>query len=80
LIGGKFNIHIISPDGGYSQQLTFSQGNNEDPSWAPDGRFLAFSSNRTGRKEIYIMRADGTGQKRITHGEGEKTDPAWSPF
>jgi TolB protein len=71
---------MVSTDGALFQQLTHRQGNNERPSWSPDGRFIAFSSNRSGKKEIYIMRADGSGQKKITSGSGEKTAPAWSPF
>ncbi len=39
---------------------------DETPSWFPDGKHLAFQSNRTGRMEIWVMGADGTGARRVT--------------
>ncbi len=39
---------------------------DETPSWFPDGKRLAFQSNRTGRWEIWAMAADGTGARQIT--------------
>jgi len=39
---------------------------DETPSWFPDGKRLAFQSNRTGRMEIWIMNADGTRPRQVT--------------
>ena len=39
---------------------------DETPSWFPDGKRLAFQSNRTGRMEVWVMNADGTGARQIT--------------
>jgi Tol biopolymer transport system component len=36
-----------------------------DPTWSPDGRKLAFVSNRDGRNGVYVMNADGSGQQRL---------------
>jgi TolB protein len=49
-----------------------------DPAWSPDGRLVAFASNRMGALEIYAMRLDGTGTRRLTSGD-EDSNPAWSP-
>ena len=40
---------------------------DETPFWFPDGKRLAFQSNRSGRMEVWIMNADGTNPRQITH-------------
>jgi TolB protein len=39
---------------------------DETPSWFPDGKRIAFQSDRSGRMEIWIMNADGTGAVQVT--------------
>jgi len=55
-------------------------GNNESPSFSPDGLFLAFDSDRDGERGIYIMRNTGEGQKRITQKGSTAISPRWSPY
>lgn len=75
---GTNQIFIVNPDGSGLTQLT-SQGNNEDPSFSPDGRYITFSSDREGVKGVYIMRANGENQKRITPRNIKAYGPRWSP-
>jgi TolB protein len=75
---GKNQIFTIKPDRTELTQLTVS-GNNEDPSFSPDGRCIAFSSDRDGMKSIYIMRANGESQSRITPKGLIAFGPHWSP-
>ena len=52
-------------------QLTHSRGgtvNNGADAWSPDGKQIAFVSNRSGTYQIYLMNADGTGIKPLTRG------------
>ena len=49
------------------------------PAWSPDGRSIAFVSERDGNREIYIMRADGSSQIRLTDNPGDDMYPAWRP-
>jgi len=49
------------------------------PSWSPDGRYIAFSSNRRGPYNIYIMQGSGENQQRLTASGGDDKNPAWSP-
>ena len=75
---GKNQICIIKPDGTDPVQLT-DTGNNEDPSFSPDGRFITFSSDRERIRGVYIMRANGEAQKRISPQGLRSSGPRWSP-
>lgn len=75
---GKNQICLVKPDGAALMHLTES-GNNEDPSFSPDGRFITFSSDRDGKKGIYIMRANGEAQKKISPQGLRSYGPRWSP-
>ena len=72
------DIHTIDPDGSGLQQVT-STGAERDPVWSPNGRRIAFSSERDGNPEIYVMNAQGGDQTRLTNDPAEDTNPTWSP-
>ena len=76
---GVHNLWAISPGGTNARPLTTGQGDNQGGAWAPDGRHLAFQSNRSGRWQVYIMLLDGTSTTQITSGAAESTSPSWSP-
>jgi TolB protein len=76
---GTNQIFMVNPDGTGLTQLT-SQGNNEDPSFSSDGRYITFTSDREGGKGIYIMRANGENQKRITPRNLKAYAPRWAPM
>jgi TolB protein len=71
-----FDILTVDPQTSELKRLTQNQGNNEVPSFSPDGRHITFSSTRTGKSEIYIMTADGFTQRQLTKGGGYMT-PHW---
>ena len=54
-----------------------------DSAWSPDGKRIAFASNRGGYSEIYTMRPNGTDIRRLTTSDTlwmeEHSDPEWSP-
>jgi TolB protein len=68
----------MKADGSGVTQLT-NAGNNEDPCFSPDGRYIAFTSTRDGSTGIFIMRANGEGVQRITPKEFRAASPGWSP-
>ena len=69
--------HILT--GSQIRRLTEKAGDNEDPSWSPDGRFIAFTSTRRGHKEIFVMDADGSAPHPLTELPGSSFTPSWSP-
>lgn len=50
-----------------------------DPAWSPDGKRIAFGSNRSGDFELYVVEPDGSKLQRLTEHEGGDGVPAWSP-
>jgi Tol biopolymer transport system component len=63
------DIFTMNPDGSGIVKLTHSEDVSGDPGWSPDGKKIAFSSDRRNgawRREIYMMDADGTNVRRLT--------------
>jgi Tol biopolymer transport system component/DNA-binding winged helix-turn-helix (wHTH) protein len=61
-------------------QLTLSSGLDAFPTFSPDGRFIAFASNRGGSFEIAVRGLVGGADERgVTNDGGENVQPAWSP-
>ena len=75
-----FHIFVSDTSGGQAVRLTYA-GNNEDPSWAPDGRALAFSSNlgKGGARSIVIYSLLGGSAKQVSFTKSEDAMPAWGP-
>ena len=63
-----------------SEDLTNHESSDYNPSWSPDGKRIAFTSFRNGRKwDIYVMDADGDNQRRLTNHPDGDWNPSWSP-
>src|SRR5207237_3709568 len=52
---------------------------NDSPKWSPDGKFIAFVSDRSGRDEVWISDPEGSAPKKITELDNEKGALVWSP-
>lgn len=66
-------------DGSQITRLTYDVGFDGEPVWSPDGKEIAFVSDRTNRRELYIMNADGSNLVRKTFSEIHIEFPDWSP-
>jgi TolB protein len=75
--GPGYDIKIYDLATGMTRQITFGEGTNESPAYAPNGRHLAFASTRAGRWQVFTIGRDGRGVKQITR-DGNNTTPAWS--
>lgn len=77
------DIWIMNADGSNLRNLTNSGYGDASPSWSPDGKQIAFITDR-GRPsnpyawEIWIIDVDGSNPRPVTHG-GSETGPAWKP-
>ena len=50
-----------------------------NPAWSPDGRSIAFESDRDGTFAVYVVAADGSGLTKLTPAGVEDSQPGWSP-
>ncbi len=77
---GNYEVYVMNADGSSLTRLTNNAREDVHPTWSPDGRRIAFASNRNNRnREIYVMNADGSSVTRLTNDSFHKDDPAWSP-
>jgi TolB protein len=76
----RFSIWGFDVRTGAIRQLTGGPWNDEEPSWSPDGRMIAFTSTRDGRRRLYVMSRDGSGVRPVLPDRGEDFTPAWERF
>jgi dipeptidyl aminopeptidase/acylaminoacyl peptidase len=72
-------IWIAEVASGAPRQLTNAKGSSQQPAWSPDGRDLAFVSDRDGKRQIYRIRADGGEAEKLTSAEESVNAFQWSP-
>ena len=60
-------------------RLTQDQGNNQEPSFSPNGRLIVFSSNRSGASMLWVMTSEGQNQKMLPLEKGDYSTPDWGP-
>jgi eukaryotic-like serine/threonine-protein kinase len=63
------------------QQLTFNDGDKDNPVWSPDGSKIVYAAPgfEGNGLDIWVMNADGSDQVNITNFPGDEFDPAWAP-
>ena len=77
---GQNDIWVYDLARGIPTRLTFSHGSvNQEPVWSPDGKTIAFSSNRSGEYHLYEKAADGTGSTTpLVVDDAVETIASWS--
>jgi Tol biopolymer transport system component len=77
--GGREDVFVVRADGTGFRQLTDDAFRDRGPAWSPDGRRLAFYSNREGDYQAFTIERDGSGLKRVSEVPDGLTYLAWSP-
>lgn len=75
---GDAHIFRTRPVGG-DVRLTRDGTNNNQPSWSPEGRLIAYTSNRAGGTKVYVMHVDGSDVRALTSDDRIELAPAFSP-
>src|SRR5271169_716337 len=73
------HIWLYEKESGTVRQFTFSAKDESSPRWSPDGKQIAFLSNRDDQQQIYVMRSDGGEAAAVTKGKRSVRSFAWSP-
>src|SRR6267143_1010202 len=85
----RTHLYVFTVASGVPAQITSGASDESDPAWSPDGRSIAFVSDRspdpdaTHNTDIWVVAADTTGgpraPRRLTTNPGSDESPAWSP-
>jgi len=81
----RWHIWKVTFPGGRLQRLTRGEQDDQEPAWSPDGRRIAFISNRVPEadyhpenSDLFIIGAGGRGLRQVTRRFGPVSAPAWS--
>jgi dipeptidyl aminopeptidase/acylaminoacyl peptidase len=77
--GRAKHIWLYDQRTGAIRQFSYSAKSESSPRWAPDGKQLAFLSDREDQEQIYTMRADGGEGTAVTKGKRGVESFSWSP-
>lgn len=78
-VGGKFQIGVYDSSSGAVQPVAADGADNQDPSWAPDGRHLVFTKTQHWRSQLYLLDVVTHEQVELPVVEGGASEPAWGP-
>ncbi len=73
------NIYRMSLQRHFTAAVTHNLANDFLPDWSPDGRYIAFVSDRDGNYAIYVSDAQGHDARRLIETSDNQYDPVWSP-
>ena len=75
----KGDIYLVDSEGGEARQLTSNPAYDYSPVWSPDGRKLAFASDRYGNFDIFVIAVDGGVPSRVTTHSAKETPWTFTP-
>ena len=75
----KGDVYVVPVGGGKALQITTASSYETQPIWSPDGKTLAFASDRNGNFDIYTVSAEGGVAQRITTNSATEMPRAFSP-
>ena len=73
------DIWVAGKQGGDAVRITSTPAVESDPHFSPDGKWIAFSSNRQGNYDVYVMPAEGGKPKQLTFHSADDHVVGWTP-
>jgi tricorn protease len=73
------DLWICPVDGGAAERITEDQADEQKPCWSPDGKQLAYSSDKAGNRDIYVIDLATRRVRQLTYHSSDDDSPAWSP-
>lgn len=74
------DLWLVPFSGGEPRRLASTPQHERHPRWSPDGRWIAFESNRDGKFQVWLLPMDAAGEaRRLTNLSTEASQPVWSP-
>jgi tricorn protease len=73
------DIWVVDADGSNPHRLTVNVARDFSPRWSPDGKSIAFTSNRTGNNDVFVIPATGGEPKQLTWYSGDDQALYWTP-
>lgn len=78
-IESRGRIFTVATEQGEVRRVTDTPAHDRTPRWSPDGKKIAFYSDRSGRDELWISSENGAAAKQLSNFEGEKGGYTWTP-
>jgi tricorn protease len=79
VVSGHGEIFTVATDRGEAQRVTHSQRRDTTPKWSPNGKWIAYISDESGREEVWLSDEFGKTRRKMTDVDSEKRLITWAP-
>src|SRR5262245_5150399 len=73
------DIWVVEAIGGVARPVTMHEAHDINPVFSPDGRWLAFSSNRHGSYDVFVVPSHGGKPRRLSYDSSQDMVAGWTP-